>query len=237
MRVVSGLVMLILCVWGSTLPAPADDMPTVRDYLRAYIYQKVKMIDGEPATAAFVAVERSGFNGLDALTRVDPEVADVVFDALSKDRESHVTEYAARRHIANGESLGPNREWDPAAVQRNLWARFLGDERWLRRVLLLIRETAERRGVNLEVEGIPPEQLLVARATDVERISRILGGYSVEEAEVGCGRNPLFALREARGEDPMLVAAIYEIGGSSVQNIPAERMVDRLRTLGWQIEE
>ena len=210
--------------------------PTVLDYLRAYIYQKVKQIDGEPATAAFVAVEDEDLNGLDRLPSVDPEIAGLVLEVLAEDRLAHVTEYSARRHIANGESLGPDREWNPQAVQANLWDKFLGDERWLRRILLRIKAVARERAVDIQIDAIPPQRELGATMAEITRVYRTLQPSSKQDGESSCGRSPVFAFRKARGADPMLAAEVF-----SLLQLNPDASITEVRTTlqraGWLVKE
>jgi hypothetical protein len=210
--------------------------PTVLDYLRAYIYQNVKLIEGQPATAAFVAVEDEELNGLDRLSRVDPEIAGLVLEVLAEDRLAHATEYSARRHIANGESLGPDREWNPQAVQANLWDKFLGDERWLRRILLRIQAVARERGVDIQIDAIPPQRELSATMAEITRVYRTLQPSSQEDGESGCGHSPAFAFRKARGADPMLAAEVFRL----LQLNPDTSITEVRTTLqraGWLVQE
>jgi len=208
----------------------------VLDYIKAYIYQNVKMIDGEPATAAFVAVEDESLNGLGSLPRVDPKIAGLVLDVLTEDRLAHVTEYAARRHIANGESLGPDREWNPEAVQANLWNRFLGDERWLRRILLRIQEEAIKREVEIQIDSISPQRELSTTIAEITRVHGVLAPGSQEDGGSGCGSSPLLAFRKARGADPMLAAEIFGL----LQRDPDASIAEvrkSIQSAGWIVRE
>ncbi len=230
-RVLFSVVVLALSCWASF----GDDgtAQDVESYLRAYIFQHEKIIDGEVATAAYVGNELR--NGIDALSSFDPEVNRVVLRALQMDRATNATEYLARKHIANAESLRPDMPWSLDRVQRHLWSRFLGDARWLHRVKRAIKDEAQRTRTEIFLGSIPDSPELETTWLEIEEVVDRLATYQTPEGPA-CGANPRFAMRNATHCDPMLVADIYDMRGNDGLLPKVSSIGERLRHRGWTIE-
>lgn len=207
---------------------------SVMDCLKAYIYQHEKTIDGEIATAAYVASEEH--NGLAQFPRLAPEIQNVVLEALKRDLAEHRTEYQARIHIANGESLGPGREWNLRQVQEHLWFRFVEDRRWLRRIFQKINQGKTDRGLKWPDLALPPHEPLQTDRDSIRRICEKLGSRRAPEGPA-CAANPIFALREAKEEDPVLVAAIFRLGFRSGLSPDPALVAELLEKEGWILQD
>lgn len=227
--------LFLVCVFlaaewvGSLAEEPWDPVP----FLKAFIFQQEVKIDGEIATAAIIASRED--NGLGSLNRRSPIIEDLVLGVLTKDFDQHRIEYDARKHMANSESLGPRIEWNLKSVQEHLWARFFGDPRWLRRIMISLQEEAKRRGLQIKIGSLPPEQPLTTTEETVRRVCGKLSGHKTPKGPA-CGANPTFALREAKGEDPILVATVFSAGyfpGDEEKCFLAG--VQRLKSEGWKI--
>lgn len=224
---------LFVCMVAIPLGALAETPWDPKPILKAFIFQQEVKIDGEIATAAIIASEQE--NGLAALSRRSPEIESMVLSVLKKDDAQHRMEYQARRHIANAESLGPEIKWNLAAVQEHLWSKFFDDPRWVRRVMLQLQDEAARRKLSIDVGPIPPAQELNVSEQTVHRICAKLTGHK-KPSGPPCGANPELALRDAKGEDPMLVAVIFPTGWfPGTEEECAQAAFPELERAGWKI--
>lgn len=210
----------------------------VESYLRAYVFQHEKWIDEEVATAAYIAHDVR--NGLTSISNMDPEIASLVLDVLRSDQAKHLTEYQARKHIANSESLGPSIPWNLERVQKHLWDMFLGDPRWVGRIMPEIRREAEMRGidvnVSVSVDAVAEASLLLR--TDIEQVERVIEKLTAHRTPEGpsCGANPIFAMRKAKRCDPMLVAAVFDARTADGLLPGLRQVVEFLGARGWVVQ-
>lgn len=217
---VVGAVLLCLASSGGVAADPDADLDTYAPFVKAYLYQQVIDVDGKQLTAAQFGSET--LNGLLALGLQRCDASELVRAAIARDAAAHPTEYAARSLMAQSRAA-PRKEEGVQRYQQELWQAFLGDSRYIKRLLEQIRGTASTEHVG-ETTLRELDRLRSAVATGLARLGQ----------KEGCNARPLTILGTMPHEDPTLAAAVFDIV-TEKPKMSTRELAAALRERNWLV--